>query len=176
MNLPNCLTVVRLCLIPLFVLCFFCPPGGFVLMPLIILLLAGLTDVLDGFIARKYHLITQLGQFLDPLADKVTILAVVCCLAIRHPPLRILMVLYVVKEVTLVSIGYFLLRSWRNSPPAKWYGKAATVSLYAIFFLLLIFPAFPDQWLYPLMAVPAIFMILSFIFYLKEIKKRNQRL
>lgn len=176
MNLPNRLTILRLCLVPLFVWFFFKPPGGWYLAPAVLLLLSGLTDVLDGFIARKYHLVTQLGQFLDPLADKITILAVVACLSLRHPPVRILLVFYLVKELTLGSVGLALLKSWRNSPPAKWYGKMATVTLYLLFFLLLIRPDFPQEWIYPLMAVPAVFMILSLIFYLKEITKRNNRL
>lgn len=176
MNLPNCLTVIRLCLAPVFVCCFFLEPGGWYLAPAAVLLLSGFTDVLDGYIARKYHLITQLGQFLDPLADKVTILAVIACLAVRHPPVRVLLLFYLVKELTLGSIGLAMLKTWRNSPPAKWYGKAATVFLYLLFFLLLVMPQFPDRWIYPLMAVPAVFMVLSFIFYLKEIKKRNDRL
>lgn len=176
MNLPNCLTVIRIGLAPLFVYYFFCPPEKYPLIAIVILLLSGFTDVLDGFIARKYYLITQLGQFLDPLADKITILAVICCLAVRHMPVRILLCFYVVKELTLGFIGLVMLKTWRNSPPAKWYGKAATVFLYAFFFLLLLFPGIPEGWQYPMMAVPAVFMVLSFIFYLKEIKKRKDRL
>lgn len=175
-NLPNCLTAARLFLAPLFVYFFFCTPESVPMMPVYVLLLSGLTDVLDGFIARRFNLTSQLGQFLDPLADKITILCVIVSLAIRHMPVRVLLIFYLVKELTLGFIGLFMLKSWRNSPPAKWYGKAATVFLYTFFFVMLFFPDIPEAWEYPMMAVPAVFMVLSFIFYLKEIKKRRSRL
>ena len=78
MNVPNLLTILRLLLIPVFGVCYFLVSDEyFYLYPAAILLLSGLTDMLDGAIARKYHLITQLGQFLDPLADKLTMATVV---------------------------------------------------------------------------------------------------
>ena len=176
MNLPNFLTVCRLFLAPLFVFWFFYPPMGWVWAPVLVLALSGLTDVLDGHIARKYNLITQLGQFLDPLADKITIFAVVICLAVRHPAVRILLIFYVIKEVTLALIGFLQLRTWKKSPPARWYGKAATVLLYALFFLVLLVPTLPQEAILALSAAPAVFMVLSFIFYLKEINKRKKGL
>ena len=175
-NLPNILTTVRLFLAPLFVYFYFASPAYSSVMAVMVLVLSGLTDVLDGFIARRFGLTSQLGQFLDPLADKVTILCVIVSLAVRNMPVRILLIIYLLKELTLGFIGLVMLRSWRNSPPARWYGKAATVFLYTFFFVMLFFPGIPEVWEYPMMAVPVVFMVLSFIFYLKEIKKRRDRL
>ena len=74
MNLPNKLTILRLIMIPVFVAVFFIPqiPYGN-LISAIIFALAAATDFLDGYIARKYNLVTNLGKFLDPIADKVLV-------------------------------------------------------------------------------------------------------
>ncbi len=74
MNLPNKLTILRLIMIPLFVATFYLTvlPYNY-LISAIIFVLAALTDFLDGYIARKYNLVTNLGKFLDPIADKVLV-------------------------------------------------------------------------------------------------------
>ena len=78
-----------------------------------------------------------------------------------------------VKEITLALIGLWMLKSWRNSIPAKWYGKTTTALLYALMFIVLIFPGISDQVLGWMIIPPIAFIILSFIFYLKEIKKHK---
>jgi len=74
MNLPNKLSIIRICMIPVFVAFFFLPqiPCNY-LISAIIFVLAAATDFLDGYIARKYNLVTNLGKFLDPIADKVLV-------------------------------------------------------------------------------------------------------
>ena len=74
MNLPTKLTILRLILIPVFVAVYFIPqiPYNF-LISAIIFVLAALTDFLDGYIARKYNMVSDLGKFLDPIADKVLV-------------------------------------------------------------------------------------------------------
>lgn len=74
MNLPNKLTILRLIMIPLFVAVFYLTiiPYNYVISA-VIFVLAALTDFLDGYIARKYNLVTNLGKFLDPIADKVLV-------------------------------------------------------------------------------------------------------
>ncbi|HIU01881.1 MAG TPA: CDP-diacylglycerol--glycerol-3-phosphate 3-phosphatidyltransferase [Candidatus Onthocola gallistercoris] len=76
MNLPNKLTVLRVILIPFFVVCLL---NGFVWPATIFFILASLTDMLDGKIARKYHLVTNFGKFMDPLADKLLVAAALIC-------------------------------------------------------------------------------------------------
>ncbi|MGN0805206.1 MAG: CDP-diacylglycerol--glycerol-3-phosphate 3-phosphatidyltransferase [Candidatus Coproplasma sp.] len=73
MNLPNQLTVLRVLMIPLFVLFFYLDFKGHYFVALAVFALASFTDFLDGFLARKYHLITNLGKFLDPVADKILV-------------------------------------------------------------------------------------------------------
>ncbi len=74
MNLPNKLTIMRLALIPVFVAVYYIPviPYRYIISA-VIFLIAASTDFLDGYIARKYNLVTDLGKFLDPIADKVLV-------------------------------------------------------------------------------------------------------
>lgn len=176
MNIPNLLTLLRILLVPCFVYVYWNIPADGFYWPIVLLAFSGLTDIADGMIARKFNMITPLGRFLDPVADKLTIAAVVICLALRHPILWILFGIYAIKEIILVSIGLISLKSWRNSIAAKWYGKAATVCLYILMFAVMLFPQISNGAICGLMVLPLIFIILSFIFYLKEIIRYKKQL
>lgn len=86
MNLPNKLTILRLIMIPLFVAVFYLTviPYNYVISA-VIFLLAAFTDFLDGYIARKYHLVTNLGKFLDPIADKVLVSTALIVMLLPYP-------------------------------------------------------------------------------------------
>ena len=105
MNVPNTLTVFRILLIPVFIAAYFLAPEAYFYLPAVVLAVSGLTDVADGYIARRFHQITPLGRFLDPVADKLTMASVTICLAITHAPLRWLFGIYFVKEMTLALAG-----------------------------------------------------------------------
>jgi phosphatidylglycerophosphate synthase len=81
-----------------------------------ILLLSGLTDMLDGIIARKCHQITELGQMLDPLSDKLTQGAVAICLAVKQPILIPFLAIFVIKETLMVCAGIFLISRKKKRP------------------------------------------------------------
>lgn len=75
MNLPNKLTVFRVLLVPVFVLIYYSNIANSSLIAAIVFIIASLTDLLDGYIARKYNLVTNFGKFMDPLADKILVAA-----------------------------------------------------------------------------------------------------
>ncbi len=79
MNLPNKLTILRICLIPFFVIAYFLPFTWGSYLAVGIFIIASITDFLDGFIARKYNLVTNLGKLLDPIADKVLVCSALFC-------------------------------------------------------------------------------------------------
>ena len=85
MNLPNKLSLMRICLVPLFVAAYFLPYvwGAYVAVGLF--LLAAATDFLDGYIARKYNMVTDLGKLLDPIADKILVCAALFCVVAINP-------------------------------------------------------------------------------------------
>lgn len=130
MNIPNALSIFRICLVPVFALVFFRGGEYGQLYATGIFLLAGATDVLDGHIARKMGQITMLGRVLDPLADKLMVLvALVCCLVAGYIPLWAV-VLYVVKEGAQGICGLILFRRVKDVPPANRIGKTGTVLFY----------------------------------------------
>ena len=85
MNLPNKLSILRICLVPLFVTAYFLPFywGSFVAVCLFVI--AAFTDFLDGYIARKHGLVTDLGKLLDPIADKILVCAALFCVVATNP-------------------------------------------------------------------------------------------
>lgn len=85
MNVPNSLSLARICMIPLFVAAYFLPYAWGVYVAIAIFLLCCFTDFLDGFIARKYNMVTDLGKLLDPIADKILICAALFCVVATNP-------------------------------------------------------------------------------------------
>ncbi len=85
MNLPNKLTVLRICMIPLFLVAYLLPYDWAPIVAVGIFVLAASTDFLDGYIARKYNLVTDLGKFLDPIADKILVAVALVCIVASNP-------------------------------------------------------------------------------------------
>ena len=93
MNLPNKLTIARVIMIPLFLICLYLNIGCGKYIAVGIFILASLTDLLDGKIARKYNLVTNFGKFMDPLADKLLVSAALICLCGSKIPAWIVIVI-----------------------------------------------------------------------------------
>lgn len=139
MNLPNKLTIFRIVLIPFFVFFLiipeFNPWGSYV--SLAVFCVASFTDFLDGFIARKYNLVTNFGKFMDPLADKLLVCtAMICLLAVERLPL--VFVLIVIAREFIIS-GFRLVAADNNVViAASYWGKFKTVSHMALIIVLLL--------------------------------------
>jgi len=135
LNTPNLITLVRILLIPVFLLLFWSDIPNGILYSMIIVGISGLTDMIDGYLARKYNMITPLGEVLDPLADKLMIITVMTSLYLIGKLPSWLVLLVLVKEVVLVVGGVFLMFKKRIIVSANFYGKAATALIYlALFF------------------------------------------
>ena len=96
MNLPNKLTILRVVMIPFFVVFMLLPVAGSAdkWIALALFIVASLTDMLDGHIARKYNLVTNFGKFMDPLADKLLVCsALICLVDLRRIPSWIVIVI-----------------------------------------------------------------------------------
>ena len=94
------------------------------------IVVSGLSDCFDGLIARKLNQISELGKLLDPIADKLTLVAVVICLGICIPAIFPLVIALVVKDFSMLVGGLLLLCKGVKPPAAKWYGKLATMIFY----------------------------------------------
>ncbi|MDR0691388.1 MAG: CDP-diacylglycerol--glycerol-3-phosphate 3-phosphatidyltransferase [Streptococcaceae bacterium] len=143
MNLPNKLTVLRILLIPLFLVIFSFDWGMLGDVPLthivaaIIFALASLTDWLDGYLARKWHLITNFGKFADPLADKMLVMtAVIVLVALKQTPAWVASII-MMRELTVTGLRLLLVEDGEVLG-AAWPGKIKTATqMFAIIFLLL---------------------------------------
>jgi len=132
---PNILTVLRFFLIPFTI--YYLTQDEYIA-AMIVLTISGLTDILDGAIARKFNLITNFGKLIDPLADKITQISILGTLVVKNiVPLWIL-VTVLVKEAAMVAGASFLYGK-ELVVSSKWYGKAATVLFYLAIVLSMIF-------------------------------------
>lgn len=167
MTIPNFLSFFRILLIPVFVVTYIIDDRvGISWWPVCILVISGLTDLLDGFIARRYNQISNLGKMLDPVADKLTQVAVCACLTLRYKQLFILLIIYVIKELVMITGGAILLKARKPVPAAKWYGKVSTFELYVAMGIFLIFPGMSDIIVDIIIAVTVIMVIFALIMYM----------
>lgn len=143
-TIPNLLSFFRLVLVPFIIWAYVGQKN--VTLTIILLAVSALTDVLDGQIARRFHMVSDLGKALDPVADKLTQVCVVLCLAFTHPLLWFLLGMCVLRESCMAVLGYITIRKTNKVPGARWFGKVSTVVLYASALALLLFPNMPE-WL-----------------------------
>lgn len=127
-NVPNALSVVRILLVPVFLVLYL---NGLDWWAFGVLVASGLTDALDGFIARRFHQITDCGKLLDPISDKLTQVAVVVALATRFDEMLPLAILCLVKESCQAVGGAIMLKRRGEVRGSKWFGKVSTVVFYA---------------------------------------------
>ncbi|HNW04232.1 MAG TPA: CDP-alcohol phosphatidyltransferase family protein [Oscillospiraceae bacterium] len=123
-TIPNLISLLRLILIPGIVLLYFYEESPLPAFGL--LLFSTVTDLADGRIARKYHMVSDLGKTLDPIADKATLVAVLVCLLSVYPPMRKLLYLLVLREIFMGIAGTAAYLETGTFFGAGWHGKAAT--------------------------------------------------
>ena len=144
LTIPNLLSIVRIVIIPFFAVQYL---AGRYQEAIILLALSGVSDVLDGFIARRFHQISTLGKMLDPFADKLTQAVVVVCLTTKHTYLMPLAVLFFAKELLTVVGTLMLFRHKKRPTEARWWGKLATAVIYGTMLLVILsdlYPVIPD--------------------------------
>ena len=122
LNVPNVLTVLRLLMVPLLIVLFL---NGFVMGALAVYIAAFLTDLLDGWIARRYDLITNFGKLMDPLADKLMLVATLLCFCLKGWTQLWILLVVGIKELYMIFFSTVLL-SKNFVVSAKWIGKLAT--------------------------------------------------
>ncbi len=139
-HLPNILSGFRIALVPLFVAVWRLGGEYGRLWAAGIFLLAAVTDFLDGYLARKYHYITNLGKILDPAGDKLMTLAMVLCLSLDGIIPGWIFWFYLVKEGLMAAGGLFVRAAGvKDVPPSNFVGKTATFVLFCTGAALMIF-------------------------------------
>ncbi len=141
-TVPNLLTYLRFVLVVPFVW-FFIHENY--LMAGVTLGLSGLSDCLDGFFARRLHQVTSLGKILDPIADKVTLIAVAICMVVYLPAILPIMMVLVAKEFLMLLGGFILLLRKMAPPPANIFGKIATLVFYLVISVIILIKIITGQ-------------------------------
>lgn len=140
LTLPNLLSVVRLTMIPVFAMLY---RRGFAVRSAIVLVLSGVTDLLDGWIARTFGSISDLGKVLDPVADKLTIAVVLGMLVCDHPIMIMPLVILVIKEAVMAITGAIAAARTSTVTGAVWHGKVTTALTYGTMFIHIIWQEIP---------------------------------
>lgn len=165
-TIPNLLSLFRIILIPIYMNIYLdATEDHQYFLAGSILAVSCLTDMVDGFIARKFHMITNVGKVLDPLADKLTQLALILSLSAKYTVLYPVLALFLVKELFQGGSFVFFARKGKVLPGALWAGKVCTTVLFLSLILLVLFPRIPDKLVLFLTLVDAGFLLYSFTSY-----------
>lgn len=192
-TIPNWLCFLRIALIPIFSVLFI---KEHYIIAFVLMIIAAVTDLLDGKIARKYNMVSNLGKILDPIADKLSQVAIVIILIFKfwsfEGILKYLLFLFIAKELIMVIAGALLLAKGMRPVAAEMWGKVATTVFY-IFMIAIIaigpngalvgvwfFKALPTPVVYVMVIISVILAFVSlfgyapgFIRQIKENKNKN---
>lgn len=168
-SIPNILCYVRFLLIPLFVYYYIKAqePKEY-LQAAAVVFVSGLTDFLDGFIARTFHMVTELGKLIDPMADKLTQVSLILVLVVKIKWMFLLLILFVIMQLFMLFAGIFMLKRGKRLNGAKWFGKVSTTVFYAVMLVLVAIPTLNITVTNLLMLICGTFLLLSFFLYAKE--------
>lgn len=164
LTIPNLLSFLRLCMIPL-IIWLYCSQKNYALTAAV-LVLSGITDTVDGFIARRFNMVTDIGKALDPIADKLTQASVMFCLLTRFRMMLIPLLLLIFKELCNGIMSLVVIKKTGKVCGADWHGKVCTWLLYAMMFLHIVWFDIPREWSTVLISICVIMMTVSFGLYM----------
>ncbi|MBQ8238236.1 MAG: CDP-alcohol phosphatidyltransferase family protein [Oscillospiraceae bacterium] len=165
-TIPNILSVFRILLIPVYVVIYLNARDlTDYRLAAFILAVSCLTDAIDGFIARRFDMISNLGKFLDPLADKLTQLALTICLSIRYEVLRPVLVLFLIKEFFQLFATIFYFRRGKMLGGALIAGKICTTVLFVSLIVMVLLPGMDPQVVRIIAMIDFVFLVNSFVCY-----------
>ena len=165
LTIPNLLSFFRIALIPI-IAWLYCTEHPY--WALSVVILSGLTDLADGYIARTYNMATDFGKMIDPIADKLTQGVVLICLLTHFPWMWLPLGIMILKETFSLVLRFVVFRKTEVVTSAVWHGKLCTLLLYLIMGLHIVWPTIPSLLsLISIFAVSAL-LIYSFICYTME--------
>lgn len=173
-TIPNILSFFRIIFIPFilwtyFINLYYVSAG--------LLILSGITDIIDGFIARHFNMISALGKALDPIADKLTVLAVIIGICFTSKFMIMLLVLFIIKELIMGIQGLIIIKKTGTTYCSQWHGKLATFILYLTMVVNIIWVDMPKVAILIFTTVCCAAVLLSLILYtvrnVKVIKEIN---
>ncbi len=163
LTIPNMLSFVRLLFVPV-IIWLYCVLQNY-LAAVILILVSALTDVVDGFIARRFNMVSNFGKIIDPIADKVTQGTMIICLITRYKIMWALLAVFILREIFMAVSGILTIRATDRVNSAKWFGKLNTVLLHTVIMVLILFVNIPTLAVNILSYVCIMVMVLSAIGY-----------
>ena len=144
-SIPNLMGYFRILMIPVFSWMYLtASTREDVYRAAAVVFISSVTDLLDGWVARRFHMVTELGKFVDPLADKLTHGALALCLAFKYPLMWALAALLAVKEGYMAVMGLILLKRGKKLDGAMWFGKVCTALLFVGMLVLFLWYGMPE--------------------------------
>ena len=175
-TIPNLLSLFRLALIPVYIAVYLNAEEDWqYYVAGAILAVSCVTDLIDGKIARRFHMISTVGKVLDPLADKATQFSLTLCLSVHYPVLRPVLVLFVIKEGFQLIVGIIHFRKGKMLPGALMAGKICTTILFVSLIALVLFPGIPHSAVNAIALVDTGFLIFSFVSYILAYFGKNTK-
>ena len=163
LTIPNLLTLIRLILIGPIVWAFAVLHNSALMA--VLLTVSGVTDIVDGWIARHFNMVSDFGKAVDPVADKLTQFAVLICLATHYRVMRLPLAMLVIKEVASGLMGWMVFRHTGDVLGAQWHGKLVTCLLYALMIAHILWQEMPVWMSNTLTSLCVAMMALSFTLY-----------
>lgn len=161
-SIPNIMSLLRIALIPFIIITY---RNNQTILSFFIIIFSGLTDIADGFIARRFNMITPLGKALDPIADKLTIGSILLMLSYSNKLILGLLFIFIIKEVFMAIEGLIVISQTGTTYSSKWYGKLSTFILYFTLVTIILFKNISSTILWVLIAICVVFVLLSFVLY-----------
>ena len=174
-NIPNILSLIRIFLVFVFVFVLFALDRP--IAAIIVFLVAGATDVLDGYLARRFNWITNLGKILDPFADKLMQCTVLVCFWIKGYVPWWFVLPFFLKELSTIIIGLVVIKRRNVVVVSRWYGKAAISLFYVTVVLSVVCNAFfaTHQIIKIIVFVPAVLLaVFAFVAYVKHYSRLSK--
>lgn len=164
-NIPNILSVSRIAMLPFLVQQLL---KGNTLNAGLILLASAATDTLDGFLARHFGWVSDLGKVLDPIADKLTQAVVSVTLMFVMREYWFFFAIMILKDLVMLVLGGTLLKQGVKLEGARWFGKVSTVVYYAAMILIVLFRNLPKGIVVGLLSLAAVCALVSALLYIPE--------
>lgn len=177
LTIPNILSIFRILLIPVYLHIYLSADDARdYTVAAVILAVSCLTDMVDGRIARKFNMVTNLGKVLDPIADKLTQLALMICLSKAHKSIRLLLGLFLVKEFFQFFAMIFNLRKGKALDGALMSGKISTTVLFVSLIIMVLIPGLSGEIVNVITAVCQFFLMIAFADYIRAYFGKNKKI
>ena len=176
-SIPNLLSMFRIVLLPVYVYIYLnADETKEYVLAGTIMAASCLTDMVDGKIARKYNMITNVGKVLDPFADKLTQFTLTICLSLRYPILYPVLALFLVKECFQLIVAIIQFRRGKVLPGALMAGKICTTVLFVSLITLVLFPDLNEIAVDVIALVDSIFLGIAFVSYILAFLGKNNKM